>query len=175
MVQWCFKWLRSLLCGEGVSCSGARQWVRPSVAPATRTDSRGAERGLTRCATERSSAGNSGSDPLKRRKGGGTATERGRCSDRKGGFGSLLCEAGVSCSGARQWVRPSVASSGTAGSDPLSHRHTERTARGHKGSDPMCHRTKRGWQHRVRPPVAPLTHADSPPQRWQRESKNYDL
>ena len=206
-------------CSNGKGDALRRKGGRTATERRHHCDGKGAGRGLTRCATERSSAGNSGSDPLKRRKGGSTATERGRhcdgkrasghccagqvfraaerdigsdpllpvlaqqgqtpcrtgkpngqqggeagrqwghrgregvrpdvppsearlatagltpCSDGKedaqrwkGGFRSLLCRAGDSCSGARHWVRPSVASSGTGGSDPLSHRQTERTS-----------------------------------------------
>ena len=130
--------------------------VRPPVAPSNRTDIRVAKRD----GTGWRKVGGQGSDPLLRHKGGSTAADRGQqfasvqdrcfmqrratlgqtlCCDRKGaaqrrkgGSGSLLCRTGVSCSGARHWVRPSVASlaslGGTGGSDPLSHRQTERTS-----------------------------------------------
>ena len=81
---------------------------------------------FARLATSGLTPGSDGKEEALQRKGGGTATER--------GLRSLLCRIGDSCSGARHWVRPSVASSGTEGSDPLSHRQTERTAGGQNGA-----------------------------------------
>ena len=101
-----------------------------------------AERGLTRCATEftrLATAGltpcSDGKDAAAGRKGSGSATEGSQGSDGREAasrFVCLLCRSGDSCSVARHWVRPSVASLAllgvTGGSDPLSHRSPERSS-----------------------------------------------
>ncbi len=136
----------------------------------------GGGRGLTRCATEFTRLATAGLTPCSdgkeaagRRKGSSAATGRRQRRCGNGGadwwqrsdvrvaawsLRSLLCRTGASFSVARHWVRPSVASLAllgvTGGSDPLSHRSSERSSgrrrvaeggdRWRQGSDPMCHR-----------------------------------
>ena len=78
-------------------------------------------------------------------------------------FVSLLCRSGDSCSVARHWVRPSVASLAllgvTGGSDPLSHRSPERSSGRQReaagwrlvaaGVRPDVPPSLLGWQQRV--------------------------